>query len=71
MDREKGLLELVEEANGGKNIMFKDRRSGNIMALASTLNLINKDLELQAQYEIRGKGSETYIKSKQNVENLE
>ena len=43
MDKEKGLLEMIMEKDSGKNVMFKDRRTGNIMGLASTLNLINKD----------------------------
>lgn len=71
MDKEPGLLELVMEKDSGKNVMFKDRRTGKVMALASTLNLINKDPELQAQYRIKKIDGNIFIQSKKHVENLD
>lgn len=71
MEKEKGLLELVSQSKTGKNVMFKDRRFGNVMAIASTLNLINNDPVLQSQYEIKHRGDSIYIQSKKHVENLE
>lgn len=70
-EKQKGFLEIVSESESGKNVMFKDRRNGKVMGLASTLNAINRDPVLNAQYEIRKVDGNVFIQSKKHVENLE